>query len=278
MKKLILCLPLAAILLSAGLASAQKLKADEIVARHLDSIAPPAVRSAAKTRVAVGDATARFISTKQPQVDGRIVLASESSKNFFGLNMNSSLYPGERMVSDGKNVSVASVLQNSRSLLGNFVQSNAWLVKDSILGGVLFTSWALNDVSADGRGKLSTGGTKKIDGREVYVVDYSKKGDVDVSLYFDKETFRHVRTEYRRVSSAAIGSRPEDSTKFSESRLKVIENFGDFKSEGGMMLPHLYSISYSISGQNGTTEVEWVFKLTEFGFNQPFDPNTFSVQ
>ena len=262
---------------SAGLG--QKLKPEEVLAKHLDSIGTTEARSAAKSRVAVGEATAKFISTKDQTVVGRVVMASEGAKNFFGLNMNSSLYPGERFVFDGKDASVAYVQQSSRSLLGNFIQSNSMLLRDSLLGGALSSSWLMSNMGSD-KGKLSFDGLKKIDGKEVYALGYSRKGggDVTVTMYFDKDTFRHVRTEYKRTSSAGIGMRPEQSSGFSESRLKVTEDFADFKVESSLMLPHSYKLVYSISGQNGTTEIEWNFKLNEFAFNQTLDPKTFVGQ
>jgi hypothetical protein len=267
-------------MLAASLAGfAQKLKPEEVLAKHLDSIGTSDARLAAKSRIAVGEASAKFVSTKDQTVVGRIVLASDGEKNFFGLNMNSTLYPGERFSFDGKDASVGYVQQNTRSLLGNFVQSNNMLLKESLLGGTLSSSWIMSNMG-ENKGKLSFDGLKKIDGKEVYALGYSRRGggDITVTMYFDKDTFRHVRTEYKRTSSAAIGLRPEQSSGFSESRLKVTEDFADFKAEKGLMLPHTYKLVYSISGQNGTTEIEWNFKLNEFAFNQTLDPKTFVSQ
>ena len=280
MKSLIRIVSVSVIMLAASLAGfAQKLKPEEVLAKHLDSIGTSDARLAAKSRIAVGEASAKFVSTKDQTVVGRIVLASDGEKNFFGLNMNSTLYPGERFSFDGKDASVGYVQQNTRSLLGNFVQSNNMLLKESLLGGTLSSSWIMSNMG-ENKGKLSFDGLKKVDGKEVYALGYSRKGggDITVTMYFDKDTFRHVRTEYKRTSSAAIGLRPEQSSGFSESRLKVTEDFTDFKAEKGLMLPHTYKLVYSISGQNGTTEIEWNFKLNEFAFNQTLDPKTFVSQ
>jgi len=280
MKSLIRIVSVSVIMLAASLAGfAQKLKPEEVLAKHLDSIGTSDARLAAKSRIAVGEASAKFVSTKDQTVVGRIVLASDGEKNFFGLNMNSTLYPGERFSFDGKDASVGYVQQNTRSLLGNFVQSNNMLLKESLLGGTLSSSWIMSNMG-ENKGKLSFDGLKKIDGKEVYALGYSRRGggDITVTMYFDKDTFRHVRTEYKRTSSAAIGLRPEQSSGFSESRLKVTEDFTDFKAEKGLMLPHTYKLVYSISGQNGTTEIEWNFKLNEFAFNQTLDPKTFVSQ
>jgi hypothetical protein len=57
-------------------------------------------------------------------------------------------------------------------------------MKEGLLGGALTTNW----MGLSPRGKLSSNGTKKINGRDAYVLTYSRKGggDLDVTLYFDK--------------------------------------------------------------------------------------------
>jgi len=260
-------------------AFAQKMKAEDVLAKHLESIGTAEARASTKTQIVVGDALVKFISPRNTDVQGRIVLASAAEKNFLGMSLNAIEYPQEKFSFDGKNAKVGFIKDGFRSNLGNFVVANDLLLEESLLGGTLSTSWALLDVAAK-KPKLSFDGTKKIDGKEVYVLGYSPKGggDVDIKLYFDKETFRHVRTEYKRTSSAAIGLRPEQSSRFSESRLKITEDFSDFKAEKGLTLPHSYRLLYSTIGQNGTTEIQWNFNLTEFSFNQNLAPNTFVVE
>jgi hypothetical protein len=96
-------------------------------------------------------------------------------------------------------------------------------------------------------------------------------------MYFDKETFRHVRTEYSRTSSASMGRTIDESARNSETRLKVIEDFSDFKEFAELTLPTKYRIHYSITGQNGTTEIEWVSNISEFAVNQKLDAGTFAI-
>jgi hypothetical protein len=257
----------------------QKMTAEEVIVKHLDSIGTSEVRASVKNQMAVGDAVVTFVSRKNLAAQGRIVMVSEGVKNFLGLNLNAVDYPAEKFSYDGKSARVAYVRTNVRSDLGNFIQSNNLLLEESLLGGTLATSWALAN-TATNKAKLSFNGTKKIDGKEAYVLGYTRKGggDVDIKLYFDKETFRHIRTEYQRTSSAGIGTRPEQSSGFSETRLRVTENFGDFKTEKGMTLPHSYVLNFSVTGQNGTGEVEWKFNFNQFAFNQSLDPKTFEVE
>ena len=258
-------------------AFAQKLKPEEILAKHLDSIGTSEVRSANKNRIMVGDADIKFVTQKSIPVIGRIVLASAKEKSFFGIVSNSISYPSEKFSFDGKKTKVAFVKDGNRSVLGNFLLSNNILLEESLFGGTLSTAWALLDMG-NKKAKLTSEGTKKINGKEVYALGYAAKSDVDITLYFDKETFRHVRTEYKRTSSATIGTSPNQSSRFNETRFKVTEDFSNFKAETGLTLPHNYSINYSIIGQNGTTEIQWDFSLNEFAFNQNLDAGTFNAE
>lgn len=258
---------------------AQKMKAEDVIAKHLDSIGTAEKRQAVKSQLTVGDATVKYIAPKNQNLQGRIVMASAGEKNFLGLNLNATDYPQEKFSFDGAKSKVAYTRLGVRSVLGNFVLTNDQLLEQSLLGGTLSTSWALLDWQKK-NAKLSSDGTKKIDGKETYAIGYSVKngGDIDITLYFDKATFRHVRSEYKRTSSAGIGTNPNQSSGFLETRFKITEDFSDFKEVGGLNLPHDYKINYTVSGQNGTTEIEWDFKFTGFVFNQVFPDSTFDAE
>lgn len=261
-----------------GLIFGQKMKAEDVIAKHLDSIGTAERREAVKSQIFVGDTTVKYITQKNQTTVGRIVLASSGVKNFWGMTLSSSDYPSEKFSFDGTKAKVGIVRVGNRSILGNFVASNNFLLEEGLLGGALSTSWSLRNLE-ERKAKVSYDGTKKIDGKEVYAIGYSVKGggDLDVTLYFDKTTFRHVRTEYKRTSSAGIGLNPNQSSGFSETRLKVVEEFSDFKESEGLTMPHTYVLFYSISGQNGTTEIEWKSNLTESAFNQALSDSTFDV-
>lgn len=265
-------------LLSTSL-TAQKLKPEEIIAKHLDSIAAADKLAATKSLVAVGEAQVDYITQKNQPAKGRVVVASEGQKLFFGLSLNAADYSQEKIVFDGKKSSVDFVRPGVRSDLGSFVQNNNELASHGLLGGTLSTSWALLNTD-QGKAKISSSGTKKIDGVEVYVLTYSPKGgnDLDITMYFDKETFRHVRTEYTRIISSGIGRTINESARTSETRLKVTENFSDYKDFQGRMIPHKYKMYYTFTGTNGTKEVSWTYELTEFAVNQALDAGTFAVK
>ena len=259
--------------------SAQKMKPEDVLAKHLEAIGTAETRAAVQSMMAVGEASVSFVTQKNQSAQGRIVLASAGEKNFWGVSLNAADYPWEKFSFDGKKTKVAYVRAGQRTILGNFVLTNDMLLDDGLFGGTLSTSWALLRLT-ENKAKISSDGTKKIDGKETYALSYAAKGsgDVSVTLFFDKETFRHVRTEYTRTSSAGIGTNPNQSSGLRESRIKLTEDFSDYKTEKGLTLPHAYRVYYSISGQSQTTEIEWKFTLTEFAFNQKLDDATFDAE
>jgi hypothetical protein len=256
----------------------QKMSVEDVLSKHLDSLGTAANRNSGVNRMIVGEAEVKSISTKSPTAQGRVVFASAGEKFFWGLSLNAADYPSEKISFDGKKVHVGYVRAGQRSILGNFIQSNGLVLEEGLLGGTLSTAWAPLNLS-NKKAKITFDGDKKIDGREVYVLRYTpKNGSLDVRLFFDKENFRHVRTEYKRTFSAAIGRTVDESARNSESRLKVIESFSDFKTRNNLTLPHSYMLTYSITGQNGTTEIEWKFNLNEFAFNQKLADDAFNIE
>ncbi|MBK7393896.1 MAG: hypothetical protein IPI64_11460 [Chloracidobacterium sp.] len=260
----------------APLAQAQKLKPEEIIAKHLDSITTADKRALIKSIIAVGEVKVEYISQKNQPASGRIVIASEGQKMFYGMSLNASDYAQERIVFDGNKTSVGFVRAGARSVLGNFIQSNNSLVSQGLLAGALTSSWAL--LAAADRGAKISSGTKKIDGKEYYTLNFSPKkgGDIDINMYFDQQTFRHVRTEYSRTSSSSIGRTIDDSARQNESRIKVTEEFSDFKDFMGVSFPNKYKLHYLVSG-GSTTEISWTCNLSEFAINQAIDAGTFDV-
>lgn len=259
--------------------SAQKLKPEEIIAKHMDSIAPADKRTSTKSIVGTGEVQIEYITQKNQSARGRVVVASEGEKLFFGMQLNAADYPQEKIIYDGRKSSVDYVRPGVRSDLGTFVQTNDELVSHGLLGGTLSTSWALLN-AAQNKAKISFGGMKKINGAEVYTLDYSPKGgnDLDITMYFDKETFRHVRTEYKRTISSSIGQTINESARTSETRLKVVEDFSDYKDFQGRMLPYKYKMYYTFTGTNGTKELSWTYEMTDFALNQALDGGTFVVK
>lgn len=276
--KRILALAILSMFVLVPYVTGQKLTAQEIIAKHLDSIGTAENRSSFKSIVATGEVGVKFLTKKTQPTSGRIVLASEGPKMFFGMNLDSPEYPQERLVFDGNKTAIGNANVHRNSSLGSFIQANPFILTNGLFSGTLGSSWVFLNF-ADSKAKVSSEGTKKINGRETYAISYTPKGgsDVSIKIFFDQETFRHVRTEYSATRSASMGRTIDESARNRESRIKLTEDFSDFKESSGIMLPGTFRIHFSYSGQNETTEVEWTSKMLEYSVNQKLDPGTFAT-
>ncbi|MGH9901382.1 MAG: hypothetical protein ACRD68_06100 [Pyrinomonadaceae bacterium] len=257
----------------------EKLKPEEVVARHRESIGAAETRASIKSRIITGTVVATFRAPGTGQVGGRVVLASHGEKSMVGMIFdNSTNYPHEKIGFDGKDVSVSYVRPGVRSTLGDFLLTHKTVVSLGLLGGALSESWPLSNLS-EKKGRLESDGTKKIGDRQAYEIKYFPRGgsDLRVSLFFDAQTFRHVRTEYARTLSAQMGTTPDASARRSETRYKMVEDFSEFGKEGGLTLPHKYKIYLELTGQGGSFRAEWEMTFSGFSFNQRIDPNSFDV-
>lgn len=274
----VLLLSIVALSPSVGAEGRQKMRAEEIIAKHAESIGSAETLSSISSRIILGNAVATFREPGTGQVGGRAVLASEGDKSMLALVFDNTNYPHEKVGYDGDDVTASYVRPGVRSTLGDFLLTHRSILKQGLLGGVLSSSWPFLD-GADARAKLDASGPKKMDGRRVYEIKYLPKGgsDVRISLFFDAETFRHVRTEYTRVISAPQGLTPADSARQRESRYKMVEEFSDFKRESGIMLPHTYRIKLDLDTLTGSFVAEWNLNLTQFSFNQKIEPGSFKM-
>jgi hypothetical protein len=258
-----------------------KVTADEVVAKHLESIGPAAARSSEHSRIAVGTAHAIFkVRNSSGVLDGRAVFGSVDRKVMLGLGFTSPNYPGEKFGFDGKKFTVGYLTPGVRSSLGNFLVANNGIFKEGLMGGTLSSAWPLLSLKDRGA-KVEYGGTDKIDGQLVHKLRYSpnKGSDVNITLYFDATTFQHVRTQYDFVISSRLAAGGIDNqARQQETRYKMVENFSDYKKEGEMNLPHSYTLQLEITKTNGSSQDKWEVKLEQFAFNQEIDAKTFNVE
>ncbi len=274
----------------------EKLRPEEIVAKHLDSIAAAEMRASVKSRIAAGTVVAVLRAPGTAKYDGRAVLASDGKKNMIGMGFENAGQFQERFAFDGKEVTVGFARPGVRGYWGDFLMTHDNIVKEGLVGGTLSDAWPLLD-SSDKKPKLEYRGIKKTGGKTLHELRYVPKGgsDLDISVFFDTETFQHVRTEYSRVISAGLGGgRAGDrgrqigtgtaasgavdaSGQQRPSRYKMVEEFSDFKKESGLTLPRLYKVVLEMDTRGGTLKVDWEFTLTDLAFNQKIPPATFIV-
>jgi hypothetical protein len=257
-------------------ALAEKIKVEEIVARHLESIGPAKARASA--RVIAGTSQVIFRTPPPGQAIGRAVLASDGFKNLVGMSFPSPIYPREQLGFNGNSFMAAFVTPGVRSVLGSFLMTHDLIFKQGLMGGALSTSWPLLDL-ASRNAQLEYVGPRNLADIASFEVRYLPRGgsDLKIKLLFEQQTFRHLQTEYERVIPAPTGTRGYGNVQETEARYHMIEEFSLFKKEGDLTLPHVYKIKLSVDTQNGTFLAEWVIKLTQFEFNQKIDPNSFNL-
>jgi hypothetical protein len=255
-----------------------KIKPEEIVSAHLEAIGPAKSRVAVTSRIISGTAQVIIRTPPPGQAVGKAVLASEGVKSLFGMSFPSPVYPREQLGFDGNNFMAAFSTPGVRSGLGNFLMMHNIIFKQGLMCGTLTSAWPLLDLESH-HAQIEYVGTKKVADRALYELKYLPRAnsDLKVTLFFEPETFRHVRTEYERTVSAPMGKVEYTNIQEREARYKMVEEFSLFKLEGELTLPHIYTIKVSIDTVNGTYVAEWTIKLTQFEFNQKIDQSVFNV-
>lgn len=255
-----------------------KLKPEEVVAQHLNSIGTPEARAAAKSRTATGKTHMRILTGGQGQADGRAFLFSEGQHCRVALPFDFADYWGEHFVFDLNRTDVGFSQPTVRSGWGNFIRNYDSILKEGLVTGALSTAWALLD-AAGRQAKLDYDGIKKVEGKEFHQISYRGKkgqGDMKVLLFFETDTFRHVRTTYDMVVSAGLGASPEESSRQSERRFELEENFGGFKTFDGLTLPTQWTVRYT-SGNSNRPMREWSMSFDQVLHNQPIDPKVWLI-
>jgi hypothetical protein len=256
-----------------------KLKPEELVEKHVASIGEPAARSGVQSRLVSGTSTAVFRLGGHGNLQGKNNILSEGHKIRIGMIFPALEYPGEQLAFDGEKVTVGQVRPGERSSLSAFVYQYDGLLKEGLLGGAMTTAWALLEF-AERKPRLNYSGLKKLEGLELHELKYRPRkgiGDLQISLYFEPESFRHVRTQYRLVQPAWMASTPAESSGQRDTLYTLVEQFGDFKEVDSLTLPHSYKLVLTIEGQRNTILSEWNIAAEQVSHNQQIDPKYFRI-
>ena len=260
---------------------ADKMSAEDVIAKHLESIGPAEARSSTHSRVVVGTSHGNFNARNNVgTVDGRVVIGSIGHKILYAMAFPSPSYPSEKFGFDGKKLTVGYLKPGIRSTLESIVLIQDTVFKEGLVGGTLSSAWPLLDL-AERKAKLEYSGTEKIGGQLAHKLRYSpnKSSDVEITLYFDAKTFQHVRTQYERVVAPRIRAGGIDAQAGQRgTRYLIVEDFSDYKQEGKLNLPHSYKLELNIDNPSGTSTHKWEMNLSQFMFDQEIDEKGFNVE
>jgi hypothetical protein len=255
----------------------QKLKPEDLVARHLAAIGTDEARAADKARLSAGRTEMRATVGAALAYTGRAELVSEGHRLKIALSFNDPSYWGEEILADGERTEIGFAQPGHRSQLGGFLSRFEALVREGLIGGVLTTAWPLLDV-AGRQPKLQAKGPQRVDGQQLQRLAYVARqggGEVTIVLFFDPVSFRHVRTRYTYSRAQQIGLTIESSSQQREMSYTVDERFDDFKTVDGLTLPTRWWLNYTADTTNRTTNLEWETRIESVSHNPRIDASTF---
>jgi hypothetical protein len=254
-----------------------KIKLEELIAKHLESIGTADARRAGRSRIVAGGSVMNVKTGGRGSASGAALLASHEGKVLLKAEYSgNATYPLEKFGFDGKKFYALQYAPGARSPLAQFLMSHDTIFSEGLIGGTLSSSWPLlNLLERDP--KLQYSGTEKIKGRQAHKVKYTPRSgaELKITLFFDAETFQHVRTDYERVIPAPMGATPGASASQRETRYKLVEEFSDFRQESGLDLPHAYNLQFSVFQLNNPLALDWTINLAKFTFDYPIDVKEF---
>ncbi|HTY63918.1 MAG TPA: hypothetical protein VMG30_16845 [Acidobacteriota bacterium] len=264
-----------------SLAKDDKMTPEALIAQHLKSIGSPDQLAKIQSRIFTGATTVRFVQGATGEYDGQCQFASDGRKMGIILRYRAQDYRSEHIAFDGKDVTIKRFTAGGMSPLADFINSYDGILKEGLLGGVLCVAWPLKNIQ-ESQPRLKYD-KAKLKGRPMHSLEYRPRkglGDFKIVLFFEPETFRHVRTEYRLQISATSGSGPATNIGIEkpDSYYILSEEFSDFKEVDGMTLPHRYTLGVSKEGQVGTFLGYWTLVAEQWIHNGDINPNIFKTR
>jgi hypothetical protein len=246
-------------------AQEQKLKVEELIQRHLAAIGSAEARAAAKTRLSGGEVIAVNRIGPPIQLKGDGTLISSGTKLRLGMKF-SETYAGEQIAYNGKQATHSELSFGRRSSLTQYIFRDELPLTEGLLGGALSTAWPLLRLDQQ-QPRLTYKGIKKVKDREFHTLNYQPRrgaAGLEVTLFFDTQTYRHVQTQYR--------------SEYTQSKYYISEEFEDFRAVDGLTLPHQYKLTLNGLSNEGTFIIDWTFQIAGIAHGQSFDDQVFKLK
>jgi hypothetical protein len=264
----------------------------DFVRQHLNSIGTDQARAAVKNLVAEGTVTFQILHRGPQTWEGPATLVSEGNKLASSMKFPTAFARTEGFVRVDKKTSIAR--HPGWTELGNFIKVHNEILTEGLWGGTLSTGWALSHLD-EHRAKLQDGGVMKVDGVELHRIDYipKKHSDLEIHLYFEPTTFRHVMTVYLMtitVQSVDVcndsGSRSPSICRPENRRIidtvrnvsyRLEERFGDFKNVDNLTLPARWILRFTYGADTGAID-QYDITAKKISHDMTLDPNNFELK
>jgi hypothetical protein len=251
----------------------------EFIKQHLNSIGTDQARAAAKNCLVHGTVTFKILNGGPQTWEGPATLVSEGDKMASLMKFPPTVYRTEWFTSDGTRASIAPVRPGHWTEFGNFVKVHDEILTQGLWGGTLTTAWALAHVE-ERDPKLQDRGIKKIGGVELRRIDYipRKNSDLEIQLYFEPTTFRHVMSVYLLTVNAPMGRNSSDSKNQREKHYRLEERFSDFASFDDLTLPTRWIILFTFGGVSEGTINQYDMTAKKISHNTSLDAKNFEIK
>jgi len=264
---------------------------EELIDLHLKAIGEPKALSYIKSIGFWGASDVEFIQGMRGKMLGTSMLLSQGNKICIALGFSDTNYEGEYFAYDGKDVTVKNVGPGVKTPLADFLFTYNKIMKNGMLGGIFSNAWPLLNIKRSKPTYMNVRSTR-LDGKDVYELEYRPKdrhGDMKIRMFFETDTYRHIRTEYKVSldNDASHGTRGETNNVWAVSGMvtgstifTLTEKFDDFKEIGFLTLPHSYAINYDLDGIARAAFIgRWNLKVKEIAFNaEKVDPKIFKAE
>ena len=266
------------------MAGAEKIKAEELLARHRASVGTDDALAAYQTAGMQGTGQFRMLRGGTGNLEGRVAMISDALKSRFSLDLGHLLYSGEQFISDGKKVEIQYVRKETqtRSDLGMFLFRYPQLIKNGLWGGSLTRTWALLNHDAKEL-RLRYRGLSEKEGKQLHEasIDCKDCGEVTIHLFFEADTFRHVLTTYSLVTPSPPTEGRSLRTPMKDPpyvRYRMEEHFSNFHTEAGVTQPTQWLVRYTRDQQDRPVILELESRFEIHLINSPFDPALFEAK
>ncbi len=119
-----------------------------------------------------------------------------------------------------------------------------------------------------------------MDGVELHRIDYipKKDSDLEIQLYFEPGTFRHVMTVYLLTISAHSARTVNEGRTEQEMHYRLEERFGDFKSVDNLTLPSHWTIRFTYGEVSNGIIDQYDITEKKISQNMTLDPRNFKLK
>jgi hypothetical protein len=249
------------------------------VKEHLNSIGTDQARAAVRNRLVQGDVTSQILNRGPQTWEGPATLVSEGDKMSSLFKFPPTVYRTEWFTRNGNKSSIEPVTPGRWTPFGDFIKTHDEILTEGLWGGILTTGWALSDLD-ERRARLQDRGVKKVDGTELHRLDYipKKSSDLEIQLYFEPSTSRHVMTVYLMTVTAHSGRSVNDARNEQEIHYRLEERFGDFTTVDNLNLPTRWVVRFTHGPSSSGIMDQYEVTAKKISHNVALDPKNFEIK